>query len=153
MYPRKNLMKKLLWSLVACWSLLQVQAAEKEWMTDVPKAQAKAKEENKLVFMNFTGSDWCIWCVRLKNEVFTKPEFKEYAEKNLVLVELDFPRKTRLSPDLAKANEALLRKYKIEGFPTIVIVDGEGKKIGELGYVAGGPTAFLAELEKLKKKG
>jgi protein disulfide-isomerase len=105
------------------------------------------------LFSDFTGSDWSGWCIKLHNEVFSKPEFSEYAKKNLVLVEVDFPRKKQQSEELKKANQALQEKYKIEGYPTIIVLDGNGKKVGELGYQPGGPKAFIAELDKLKSKG
>jgi thioredoxin-related protein len=146
-------MKKLAIGLVAASMLLQVRAEELQWLTDLPKAQTQAKSEKKLVMLDFTGSDWCGWCIKLHNEVFSKPEFSEYAKKNLVLVEVDFPQKKKQSAELKKANEALQEKYKIEGYPTIIVLDGDGKKVGELGYQPGGPKAFIAELDKLKKKG
>jgi thioredoxin-related protein len=145
-------MKKIAVGLVACWALLQAGAAELQWMTDLPKAQAKAKAENKLVMIDFTGSDWCGWCIKLNKEVFSKPEFAEYANKNLVPVEIDFPRKKEQSADLKKANQELQKKYKVEGYPTVIVLNAEGKKVGELGYQPGGPKAFIEELEKLKKK-
>lgn len=144
-------MKKIAIGLLAVLALLRVSAAEGEWLTDLPKAQAKAKAEKKLVMLDFTGSDWCGWCIKLHKEVFSQAEFTEYAKKNLVLVEVDFPNKKKQSAELKKANAALQKKYKIEGYPTIIVLDGEGKKIGELGYMKGGPKAFIAELEKLKK--
>lgn len=125
--------------------------AESNWLTDYKKAQQEAKTNNKLVLLDFTGSDWCGWCIKLNKEVFSKPEFKDYANKNLVLVELDFPRAKPLSSDIKKQNEELAQQYQIEGFPTIVVLDGDGKKVGLLGYMPGGPTAFIAELEKLRK--
>src|ERR1043165_4872306 len=146
-------MKKLAIGLIAACMLLQVRAEDLQWLTDVPKAQAQAKSEKKLVMLDFTGSDWCGWCIKLHNEVFSKPEFSEYAKKNLVLVEVDFPQKKQQSEQLKKANLALQEKYKIEGYPTIIVLDGNGKKVGELGYQPGGPKAFIAELDKLKKKG
>jgi len=145
-------MKKSATCLLAVLALLGVNAAASEWLTDLPKAQAQAKEEKKMVLLDFTGSDWCGWCIKLHNEVFSKPEFAEYARKNLVLVEVDFPRKKKLSAEQKKANDALQQKYKIDGYPTIIVLNGEGKKIGELGYMPGGPKAFLAELEKVKGK-
>lgn len=131
--------------------LLRVGAEELNWTTDVPKATAKAKAENKLVMMDFTGSDWCGWCIKLNKEVFSKPEFAQYAKKNLVLVEVDFPRAKEQSDELKKANQELQKKYSIEGYPTIIVLNGEGKQVGTLGYMQGGPKAFIAELEKLKK--
>src|SRR5205823_6632614 len=120
--------------------------------TDVPKAVEKAKAEKKLVMLDFTGSDWCGWCIKLHKEVFSKPEFAEYAKKSLVLVEVDFPRTKKQTAELKKANEHLMEKYKVEGFPTIIVLNGEGKKVGETGYVEGGPKAWLAEFEKQVKK-
>ncbi len=145
-------------SLVACGIALQLNAADSgkkgdlDWLTDVPKALAKAKQENKAVLLDFTGSDWCGWCIKLNKEVFSKPEFAEYAKKNLVLVEVDFPRHKKLSSSQTSANEALSQKYNIEGFPTIVLLSAEGKLAGKTGYVPGGPKPFIAELEKITKK-
>src|SRR5882762_4601197 len=145
-------MKKAAMALIAGCALVSASAAELPWMTDLPKAQAKAKEEKKLVMLDFTGSDWCGWCIKLNKEVFSTPDFAEYAKKNLVLVEVDFPRAKKLSEEQKKANEALQTKYAIEGYPTIIVLDGEGKKVGQLGYQPGGPKAFTAELDKLKKQ-
>ena len=145
-------MKKFAIGLLAALALAGVNAAASEWLTDLPKAQAKAKEEKKMVLLDFTGSDWCGWCIKLHNEVFSKPEFAEYARKNLVLVEVDFPRKKQLSTAQKKANAALQKKYSIEGYPTIIVLNGEGKEIGKLGYMPGGPKAFIGELEKVKPK-
>ena len=144
-------MKKIVVGLLAGLALLSAGAGEVAWQKDLPKAQAQAKTEKKLVLLDFTGSDWCGWCIRLHKEVFSKPAFADYARKNLVAVEVDFPRKKQLDPAQKKANDALARKYKIEGYPTIIVLDGDGKQLGTLGYMEGGPTAFIAELEKLKK--
>jgi thioredoxin-related protein len=144
-------MKKIAISILVCGALLQAAAAELNWLTDLPKAQAQAKTEKKLVMLDFTGSDWCGWCIKLHKEVFSQPEFADYAKKNLVLVEVDFPRSKPQSAELKKANAALQDKYKVEGYPTIIVLNGEGKKVGELGYQPGGPKAFIAELDKLKK--
>src|SRR6202011_321292 len=105
----------------------------------------------KLLLVDFTGSDWCGWCIKLNKEVFSKPEFKDYANKNLVLLEVDFPRRKQQSDAVRKQNEQLASEYQIQGFPTIVVLNGEGKKVGELYYMEGGPSAFIAEIEKLRK--
>jgi|ERR1051325_6618947 protein disulfide-isomerase len=144
-------MKKIAIGLIACWALLQAGAEELQWLTDLPKAQAKAKKENKLVMLDFTGSDWCGWCIKLNKEVFSKPEFADYAKKNLVLVEVDFPRRKELAAEQKKANEALQAKYRIQGFPTIIVLSGDGKQVGELGYMDS-PKKFIAELDKAKKQ-
>ena len=137
---------------MAGWALVQAGAAELNWTTDVPKAVEKAKAEKKLVMLDFTGSDWCGWCIKLNKEIFSQPEFVEYAQKNIVAVELHFPRSKQKSDELKKANKELQKKYSIRGYPTIVVLNGEGKEIGRLGYMKGGPKAFIEELEKLKKK-
>jgi len=137
---------------MAGWTLAQAGAADIKWSTDVPQGVTKAKAENKLVMLDFTGSDWCGWCIKLNKEIFSQPEFVEYAQNNIVAVELDFPRKKEQTAELKKANKELQKKYKIEGYPTIIVLNGEGKEIGRLGYMEGGPKAFIKELEKLKKK-
>lgn len=138
-------------AVVALW-LNVATAAEPVWTTDVLKAVAKAKAEKKLVLLNFTGSDWCPWCIKLKQEVFSTPAFAAYAQTNLVLVEVDFPRHKQLPPAQKSYNHALQKKFEIEGYPTIIVLNGEGAKIGKLGYHAGGPAPFIAKLEKLKSK-
>ena len=125
--------------------------AEPSWQTDYKKAQDQAKADKKLLLVDFTGSDWCGWCIKLRREVFSKPEFQEYANKNLVLLEIDFPRAKAQADALKKQNEGLATQYQIQGFPTIVVLNGEGRKVGELGYMEGGPSAFIAQLEKLRK--
>lgn len=123
------------------------------WSDDYEKALEQAKKENKKVLLDFTGSDWCGWCIKLDKDVFSKPEFKEYAQKNLVLVEVDFPQGKALPKKTKEQNEKLRDQYKVQGFPTLVLLDSDGKTLGELvGYVKGGPQGFIAELEKFSKK-
>ena len=121
------------------------------WLTSYEQAQKEAQANHKLLLMDFTGSDWCGWCIMLDKEIFSKPEFKEYASKNLVLLELDFPRGKKMPAEITAQNERLMMKYGIQGFPTVVVFNSEGKPLGALGYQAGGPQAFIAELEKLRK--
>ena len=145
-------MKKIAVSLLACSIFTLAGAAELQWLTDLPKAEAKAKAENKLIMMDFTGSDWCPWCIKLDKEVFSTPEFIQYAGKNIVPVKVDFPRAKKQSAELKKANQQLQEKYKIEGYPTVVVLDKNGKKVGELGYEAGGPKPFIEKLDKMRGK-
>ena len=126
--------------------------AEESWTTDLPAAQAQAKKDKKLVFVNYTGSDWCGWCKKLQKEVFTTKEWNDYAKEKLVLVEIDFPNQKKQSDALKKANAALQAKYKADGFPTLVVLDGEGKELWrQVGYMAGGPKAWISKLDSLKK--
>jgi protein disulfide-isomerase len=117
------------------------------WMTDFSKAQAQAKAEGKAVLVNFTGSDWCGWCIRLRKEVFAKPEFDEYASSRLVLVEIDFPKHKALPEATKKANQVLAGKFGVEGFPTLMVLDADGKPLGKLGYTPGGSRPFLKALD------
>ena len=139
-------------ALAGCvFGLSSAQAAEMNWLTDFHKAQDEAKAGHKLLLLNFTGSDWCGWCMRLEAEVFSKPEFADYAKQNLVLLTVDFPRAKPLSNEVRTQNRALAEMFGVEGFPTIVVMTGEGTPVGVLGYVPGGPGAFIGELKKLPK--
>jgi thioredoxin-related protein len=137
--------------LVAALMGLSSAWGEPSWLTDYRQAQQQAKANKKLLLLDFTGSDWCGWCIRLRREVFSQPEFQEYADKNLVLVEVDFPRGKEQTQDVRRQNQNLAMQYEVQGFPTIIVLNGEGKKVGELGYMPGGPSAFISELERLRK--
>ena len=76
-------------------------SAKAGWLTSYEQAQKEAQSKKKLLLMDFTGSDWCGWCIMLDKEVFSKKEFQEYASKNLVLLELDFPRMKKMPPETA----------------------------------------------------
>jgi protein disulfide-isomerase len=147
-------MKKLLLTLVAGLVACAFTArAELAWGTDLDAALAQAKKEKKLVVMDFTGSDWCGWCIKLKKEVFDTDDFAKYAKDNLVLVEVDFPSKKKQSDELKKANNKLKNKYGADGYPTIVVLNSEGKEVWkQVGYMAGGPKAWTARLDEAKKK-
>lgn len=123
------------------------------WLDNYDEALAEAKAGHKIVLMNFTGSDWCPWCIRLDREVFSQPAFQSYAAKNLVLLEVDFPQGKTLPPEVKKQNEDLAARYKVEGFPTVILLDAEGKQLGEpLGYMEGGAEAFIAAVEDQREK-
>ena len=119
------------------------RASSGVWLTDFDQAFEIAKQENKKLLLNFTGSDWCGWCIRLDKEVFSKREFNDYARTNYVLVKLDFPRSNSQPKAEAQQNKALAQKFGIRGFPTIVVLNPSGKVYKKGGYVRGGPQAFL----------
>ena len=126
--------------------------AESTWLSDYKKAQQEAKASNKFLLLDFTGSDWCGWCKRLEQEILSQSQFENYARENLVLLEVDFPRAKPQSPELRKQNQELAQQYQIEGFPTIVVLNGDGQKLWQYdGYFPDGLTAFIAQLEKLRK--
>lgn len=123
--------------------------AGNNWHVDFEKAKNLAKEENKNILLDFTGSDWCGWCIKLDEEVFDKTAFKDYAKENLVLVEIDFPRSKEQSAETKAQNERLLQQFGVRGFPTIVILNSQGQKIAETGYRPGGAANYVAHLKNL----
>jgi len=150
-------MNRLLVALFVIAGFLATQPparAELSWGTDLNAALAQAKKEKKHVLLDFTGSDWCGPCIRLKKEVFDSKEFADYAAKNLVLVEVDFPRKKKQSTELVKSNEALQKKYKTDGqVPTIIILNADGKEISRtVGNVLNGAKDWIAKFDEAKKK-
>jgi thioredoxin-related protein len=147
-------MKKTAICLLACWAAWQLGAAEADWLTDLPKAEALAKTEGKMVLMDFTGSDWCPPCKALAKNVLSSEEFVTYAKKNLVLVEVDFPHQKQQSQELKKANQALASRYDVDGFPTVVVLSANGKQLSKkVGYGGQSAKAFIAGLDKLKSPG
>lgn len=140
-------MKNLVFALMLGLTTNLVQAGL--WTDDYEEALAQAKAENRFVLLDFTGSDWCGWCIKLDKEVFSKNAFKDYAKTNLVCVTLDFPRKHELKRKMKERNEELSKKFSIRGFPSIVLLDPDGKKIAQTGYQAGGSEAYVQHLEGL----
>ena len=111
------------------------------WMTDFEAAKKKATAEKKDLLVDFTGSDWCGWCIKLSDEVFKHDAFKKGVADKYVLVELDFPKdKSKQSEATQKQNAELQKKYKIRGFPSILLMDGEGRPFAQTGYQAGAPS-------------
>ncbi len=142
--------KTILASLLLALTVSLSTAAGDEWMTDFEAAKQKAAAENKDLLVNFTGSDWCSWCIKLVDEVFKHDAFKKGVADNFVLVELDFPQdKSKLDESTQKQNEMLQEKYSIQGFPTILLLDDQGRPYAQTGYQAGGPEKYLAHLDKL----
>lgn len=123
-----------------------------EWETNYKEAVAKAKKENKQLLLNFTGSDWCGWCIKLDREVFSKEEFQTYAKDNLVLVKLDFPRKKVISQAEKTQNYGLQNKYDIKGYPSILLLNPSEKLILRTGYQDGGAENYVNHLEKAISK-
>ncbi len=128
----------------------QEQVEHDGWNTDFEKAKAKAAAEGKYMLIDFSGSDWCGWCIKLDNEVFSKKAFREYAEENLVLVLADFPRDdSKQSAELKKQNQGLADKFSVRGFPTVYILNPDGDAVAKTGYQAGGPEAYVEHVKQL----
>ena len=124
-------------------------AASGLWMTDFEAAQKKAAAENKAMLVDFTGSDWCGWCIKLDDEVFSEEAFQDYAAESLVLVEIDFPRSKPQTDELKAQNKALAEKFGIQGFPTILIFTPNGDLIEKTGYRRGGADAYVDHLKEI----
>jgi len=134
-------------------------ASGEKWFTDMKKAMSLAQasdpknpqEKSKDLLIHFTGSDWCIWCKRLDDEIFSKEAFQKYAHKNFILVSLDFPRKKQLPEALKKQNEEWLQKLHVTGFPTVFLTDAKGRPYAKTGYRRGGAEEYVKHLQELVK--
>lgn len=125
--------------------------ANEGWGTDFEAAKATAAKESKDLLMDFTGSDWCGWCIRLNKEVFSKDAFKQDAPKHFVLLELDYPQQKELPKEEKEQNEKLQETYHVEGFPTILLADAKGRPYAKTGYMEGGPEKYNEHLNELRK--
>ena len=159
-FIKNKIMKKYISILLLFLSInVFSQEGDLEWHTDLNKAIEISIESEKPLFMFFTGSDWCGWCIRLQKEVFFKPDFVKWAKSNLVLVELDFPRRKKLEESLKQQNENLRQMFAVRGYPTgwFVIPEIEEnkvnfKRLGSQGYVAGGPKNWIDGASKILSK-
>lgn len=147
-------MKKIFLVALFLVGAFATQAQELKWYTDVREAITVSNKEQKPMLMFFTGSDWCGWCIRLQNEVLKTPEFTKWAKDNVILVELDYPRRTPQTPEIKNQNNELQQAFGIQGFPTVFFTSAESKDgkvnfkgLGQTGYVAGGPSAWLTVAE------
>ncbi|HEY3863522.1 MAG TPA: thioredoxin fold domain-containing protein [Verrucomicrobiae bacterium] len=137
-------MKKIAWILLTVWAAGTARAEKAAWLRGFPEAAELARAENKLLLLDFTGSDWCGWCMKLDAETFSKAEFLDYAGQNLVLVQVDFPMHKSQPDSVKEANRALKNKFAVEGFPTIVIARPDGKVLWrQPGYAPGGPKVMI----------
>jgi thioredoxin-related protein len=145
-------------ALLRCLAALAASASlalagEAGWLTDWEAAKARAKAGNKPILINLIGSDWCGWCIKIEQDVFSRQAFKDYAAANLVLMEVDFPRKKELPAALREQNAELKKRYLNGGYPTVYLLDAEGNKLsGDLGELKGGVDAYLATLRELLAK-
>ena len=119
------------------------------WFTNFNDAKAKAIKEQKPMLIDFTGSDWCGWCIKLDEEVFSQADFQEFASDSLVLVEIDFPKNKVQSEELKVQNKALAKKYSIRGYPTILLLTPEAELIEKTGYQSGGAKAYVSHIQNI----
>lgn len=122
------------------------------WSTDLPVALASAQDKSRLVLVRFSGSDWNPWCRQLQAEIFSRKPFLDYARERLLLVVIDFPRERPLPPELAEQNAALVRKYSITVYPTLLLLTPDGAELGRVAYIQGGAKTFVRELRRLAEQ-
>ncbi|MDD4181069.1 MAG: thioredoxin family protein [Victivallaceae bacterium] len=127
-------MKRTLLTLVIAFGMVSGIFADATWLTDHKQATEIAKKDQKPILMLFTGSDWCGYCIRFDKEFFSQKAFEEFAKDDIVLLEVDFPRKEKLDADTKAQNKKLAKKYGVRGYPTIYIVDADGDVIHQSGY-------------------
>lgn len=142
----------LITTLIALATLTSLSAfASSDWLTNWTEAKKIAASENKPILMDFTGSDWCSWCIKLNKEVFSTNEFKNYAKDNLILFEADFPRNKKQTDEVKNQNKLLMKQYDAQGYPTVLLVDSTGKVILRTGYAPGGPVKYIETLKSAIK--
>jgi len=143
-------MKKFLISCAAVFFMtMSGGSAAGFWMEDFDAASKKAQDSGRYLLVNFTGSDWCGWCIRLDKEVFSTPEFKKYADENLVGAFIDFPRRKTMPEERKQRNMELAQQYEVPGYPTILILAPDGSLVERTGYRPGGPEAYIEHLESI----
>jgi protein disulfide-isomerase len=134
-------------------------SAKAGWLVDLDEAYAISEKSGKPILANFTGSDWCGWCKKLDADVFSKPAFKEWADKNVVLLELDFPRRFKIPQKNAQQNAGMAQALGITGYPTVWVLDLDKdaangqyqvKGLGRTGYTPT-PEQFIASIDKYVK--
>lgn len=155
-FKNKIKMKKIGLILLLVLGSMAVQAQELKWETNLEKATQVALKTKKPLLLFFTGSDWCGWCIRLQNEVLKTPEFSSWAKENVVLVEVDFPRRSPQQPEIQSQNAQLQQLFEVRGYPTIWLANPQKadekinfNKIGSTGYVAGGPSKWIENANQI----
>ena len=146
-----NVIKNIVFA-VAIVAGSALSASAEGWITDFEAAKKQAAEKKVPIIANFSGSDWCGWCIKLDKEVFEKAEFLDYAKENLVLLNLDFPARKKQDKAIADQNKALAAKYGIQGYPTILLLDATGNVVAKTGYRGGGPAAYVEHIKELTAK-
>ena len=137
--------------LVCFLSVGILSAADKMWLTDFDQAKKEAAQRNLPILLEFSGSNWCKWCMKLDDEVFSTKAFKDYAKDNFVLLFIDFPTDGSLSQEQIMKNQALANLYQAYTFPTVLILDKNGKELARGGYMQGGSEAYINYLKTIKE--
>lgn len=144
----KSICAFIITSLICCSQFLYADANNGKitWLTNYEQAVNDSKASSRPIILFFTGSDWCGWCNKLEDEVFSTQEFADRVGNKFIFVKLDFPLYKSIDPQLAAQNKQLQRKYDVKGYPTIIVLDSNQQQIGLTGYRAGGPSPYADHL-------
>ena len=127
-------------------------ASDLVWKTDISEVKQAAQQDGKYTLINFTGSDWCPWCFKLRDEVFKTDEFKSFASESLILMEADFPKRKSQPDNLKNQNRKLAGEYGVQGFPTVALLSPKGDVVALTGYKRGGSVLYIEHLKDLIKQ-
>lgn len=142
-------MKNLFFCLFACTLFFGTYlSADIQWQTDYQAALSQSKATNKPILLFFTGSDWCTWCHRLEDEVLKTSTFANALGNKMIFVTLDFPKRPQSDAKLKAQNQALQQKFSIQGYPTVIVIDGNEKVLTRTGYEAGGADNYVNSLKR-----
>jgi protein disulfide-isomerase len=126
---------------------ISLYAKGKQWLCDLDEAMEISEKTGKTILVDFSGSDWCGYCIKLDKEVFSTKLFKDFAKENLILVLIDFPRKSFMIEERRAYNDSLAKKYEVSGFPTVLLMDSKEKVIFRTGYQRGGAQKYIDMLK------
>ena len=149
----KNNHMRLVLIMIGLYAVTVMSVQAQNWQTNIDEAKALAAKENREIVLVFQGSDWCAPCIKLEREIWSTEEFNHYARDHFIMLQADFPRKknNKLSAELQEHNEKLAERYNKHGyFPFVLVLDKEGKVLGETGYKKMSPSEYIKLLESFK---
>lgn len=138
--------KKALDKILKC---LMLPEHEGRWLDNFEHARLIAAREDKPILADFTGSDWCGWCIKMDEEIFSKEKFLDYSKDKLVLVKVDFPNRKKIPATIQAINSETAHRYQVKGYPTVLLLTPQGEELGRFGYIAGGVKSFIKKLTNL----
>ncbi|MCE5294649.1 MAG: thioredoxin family protein [Chlamydiales bacterium] len=125
------------------------ESSQINWLTDLDTAKAQARNESKPIFLYFTGSDWCPYCVKMNTQILSTPEFQDALAQKMIFVKIDFPRNTPLEKAAQEYNEKLSKSFGVQGFPTVILLDSKGSRIEKIGFQAGGGAKYAQKVQDI----
>ncbi len=145
----------LLTTLIAAFGSVHCAEAQAEtqvvsqinWTTNFDAAKKQAQAESKPMFVYFTGSDWCPWCIKMDSQILSTPEFQQALAQKMIFVKVDFPRKSPQDQATKDQNQKLSNEFGIQGFPSVIILDSKGQKIEKMGFQSGGGANYAKKVQ------